>query len=776
MKSTLACSFILTFCFGVAVRAEPAVADASHEIDAILAKDWAANKLKPNAPSGDSVFVRRIYLDVTGRIPTTREVEEFMASKDNDKRAKLIDKLLASEGYVQNFFNYWADVLRAQTQGQQTGQITGAAYTNFIKQSLRDNKPYDRFVRDMVAAEGKAWSNGAIGYYMRDRGMPLDNMANTVRVFLGTRIECAQCHNHPFDKWSQMDYYQMAAHTYGMEGTNRLSNNDFYKTVNASGGSYGKKGKAGKAKAAKGANVLAGSAQAAVPKRERPAILGDYKTKDLVVAMTEILRPLRYNHVIEDGSRTLKLPHDYKYDNGKPLQAVEPVIPASFSTDGRIAKPGESPSFSYAEWMTSKENPRFTMVIANRLWRKLMGIGLIEPVDEITDSTVPGNPALMAFLEQTMKDLNFNMKEYLRIVLNSRTYQRSACTQDLELGEAFHFQGPLLRRMSAEQIWDSMVALYKPASDRPSPLHEMDEDSAIRRIEWLDRALNSLTTDEAIEGAKKIADVQKKLADDVRQAQHQLAEATKNKDETAMRAAKRTVSQQRKNIDAAVEDIVFTMGWKKFAQMARDGKLEELVGDPDFAKEIQTVLKAKKDGEEMTIEEALAVYNQQQRAQLTASLKSRQKQDAEHLKVGGPGELRKSFVAWEQARDIIAVRAADLKSPAPNGHFLREFGQSDRELVSNASYDATVGQSLMMLNGKHFRTLMNPFTIIGRALAHDDTPEKVIDTIYLSLLSRHATQDEVAILRPMLEGSKTLVEKGEAFWSVINTRQFLFIE
>ena len=69
----------------------------------------------------------------------------------------------------------------------------------------------------MVAAQGKAWDNGAIGYYMRDRGMPLDNMANTVRVFLGTRIECAQCHNHPFDKWTQMQFYQMAAFTYGVQ-------------------------------------------------------------------------------------------------------------------------------------------------------------------------------------------------------------------------------------------------------------------------------------------------------------------------------------------------------------------------------------------------------------------------------------------------------------------------------------------------------------------------------------------------------------------------------
>ena len=774
MKSpaTLSLGAALLLSLGLApvAIAAPDVKSEAAQIDQLVAKDLAKSKLKPNAPASDEVFLRRVYLDVAGRVPTKKETLEFLNSKDADKRAKLIDALLAGDGYAQNFYNFWADVLRLQSQsiGGGSSLPAGYAYERWLKDCLRSNEPYDQMVRELVGARGTSYENGAIGFYIRDYNMPLDNMAVTTQVFLGTSIVCAQCHNHPFDKWSQMDYYQMAAHTYGMEGTNRLMNPDFYKTLGAGGG-YGKaKGKV------KGAKAKAVAATNAAPEA-KPSVLGNYKRAELNTAMVEILRPLRYNRVVEDDKKALKLPHDYKYPNGKPLQVVEPVIPATFSKDGKIAKPGESASFNYADWMTSKDNPRFSLVIANRLWRKLMGIGLIEPVDEITDSTVPSNPALMTWLEQKIKDLNFDMKEYLRIVLNSQTYQRAACTQDLELGEAFHFQGPLLRRMSAEQIWDSMVALYKPAPDRPSRTHDLDEETAIRRVEWLDRALNSLTTEEAIDCAKKIADVQKKLAEDVRQAQHQLAEATKAKDDAAIRAAKRTVGQQRRNIDLAVEDIVFTMGWKKFAQLAHEGKLADVVGDADFAKEIETVLKAKKEGEDMKIEEALAVYNEMQRSKLAASMKSRQKEDAEHLKVA-PGDQRKAFVSWEQARDTVAVRAADLKSPAPNGHFLREFGQSDRELVNNANADATVGQSLMMLNGRYFKTLMNPYTMIGRALVHENDPDKLIDTIYLSLLSRHPTADEVALLRPMVEGSKTLEAKGEALWSVINTREFLFIE
>ncbi|HBJ83213.1 MAG TPA: hypothetical protein DDZ88_04935, partial [Verrucomicrobiales bacterium] len=119
------------------------ITTAARQIDSILEADWQKHKLQGNPATDDNTFVRRIYLDIIGRIPTTREADEFLASKDAGKRAKLIDKLLASEAYVQHFFNYWADVLRVTSSGNQTGPITGAAYAEFVKESLRENKPYD---------------------------------------------------------------------------------------------------------------------------------------------------------------------------------------------------------------------------------------------------------------------------------------------------------------------------------------------------------------------------------------------------------------------------------------------------------------------------------------------------------------------------------------------------------------------------------------------------------------------------------------------------------
>lgn len=550
-----------------------------------------------------------------------------------------------------------------------------------------------------------------------------------------------------------MDYYQMAAHSYGMTATNGLSN----PVLAGIFGGYGSKSKKKNANASLTANLPKG-----------------VERKDLGRAMNEILRPLRYNTVLDQtDKKELLLPHDYQYSDAKPKQEIEPTIPASFSKDGKIVKEGQKPIAAYAQWMASKENPRFTLVIANRLWRKAMGMGLIEPVDEITDSTVPSNPQLMTFLENTMKELNYDMKAYLRMIFNSASYQRAAYTKDVELGEVYHFPGPLLRRMSAEQIWDSMVALYKPSPDTPSLESKIERESTIRRIEWLDRSLNSLSPQELTAGAAKVSQVQKQLASDVRKAQEQLTEATKTKDEDAIRAAKKVVANQRKAIDQAAEDIIYSMGFKKFAELARDGKLKEQVDDTEFAKEIANVIRGK-EGANLDIDEALSIYAKQQRSRLTEIQKARLKRDAEQLKADDKQELT-ALKAWENYRDTYMVRAIDLRAPAPNGHFLREFGQSDRELVENANEDATVGQALMLLNGKTFTQMMNPYTLISRSLRRAETTEETIDTIYLSLFSRKATSEEKALLTPVVEGNG-VTGKGDALWAALNTRQFYFIQ
>src|SRR4029079_16922263 len=155
------------------------------------------------------------------------------------------------------------------------------------KQRIRENQPYDQFVRELLTAQGEVWHNPAIGYYMRDLGMPLDNMANTTRIFLGTRIECAQCHNHPFDKWTQMQFYQMAAFTYPLETnfTGIAAQDEAYKLRRVT-------------EQKDGATPSTGWMGAIFEN------LGDF---------------VRYSKVKALPSRQLKLPHDYKYEDAKPF-------------------------------------------------------------------------------------------------------------------------------------------------------------------------------------------------------------------------------------------------------------------------------------------------------------------------------------------------------------------------------------------------------------------------------------------------------------------------
>ena len=174
-------------------------------------------------------------------------------------------------------------------------------------------------------------------------------MNNTIRTFLGTQIGCAQCHDHPFDRWTQKEFYQIAAFTYG--------------------------------------------AQTRVNARDKERFDGKNVNTKLREEITRIKPDEnvgRYNRLIagnlfevyDQPAKKLKLPHDYAYDDGKPNQVINPKT--LWGNDADIAS-ASAPREAFAQWVTSKENPRFAKTIANRLWKKLMGVGQIEPVDDIRD-------------------------------------------------------------------------------------------------------------------------------------------------------------------------------------------------------------------------------------------------------------------------------------------------------------------------------------------------------------------------------------------------------
>ncbi|MEC9093904.1 MAG: DUF1549 domain-containing protein, partial [Planctomycetota bacterium] len=518
------------------VKAKPIAKtlEVSQEIDKLIQGNLNEKKLQPNDRANDEIFLRRVYLDLIGRIPSYDETVSFLTDPSPHKRQLLIDTLLDSDGFTSHQFNFFADLLRIKSRMR---PVTGQPYINYVKDSIQTNKPFDQFVRELIVADGDyaKRGHGAVGYYLRDYGMPEDNMSNTVRIFLGTRLECAQCHDHPFDVWTQKDYFEMVAFTGGimMKIQPRFENPKEIKEM------------------------------------QRKGNLSEESRRNL----RRLLTPLTYG-VDGSGTGLARLPEDYQESDGEPNQIITaktmfekkelvvPVLPKvgkrknskSANKRNKTTIPGAHSVNSrqaYAEWLTSPNNPRFATVIANRLWKRVMGVGLIEPVDIITDETVPSHPQLMDFLTQQMVEMNFDLKQFLRAICNSQTYQRTACVSDAEEITQYTFRGPLLRRLSGEQLWDSLMTLAVEKIDsrkgsaslyQGADIHKLYEKTMGMDSQELLELANTpreelrkiLSDDSANKMESKNRKDYQKYSDQIRKLQKKIAAARKSKDVDAL--------------------------------------------------------------------------------------------------------------------------------------------------------------------------------------------------------------------------------------------------
>ena len=691
----------------------------AQKVDALLKKEWEKNKLQPNAAAPDEIIVRRLYLDIAGRIPSVEEAADFINSRDPQKRAKLIDTLLDSDGYTSNMFNYWADILRLTDNTK--GKTTAEAYAEYVKRCLKENKPYDQFVRDLLTTDGGVWDSGAVGFYVRDDNK-LDHLAYTVQVFLGTSIVCAQCHNHPFDKWSQTDYYGMAAYTYGMDG--------------------GKGNAAAPIKKTAKAPMIGGKALRKLPKEEREQIIAQQTaeaealkkereakgiTKEAIAdvqrSLKDIMKPLRYTNIQWVDNKNPTLPADYRYPDAKPGQ---PIQPKTMFGHEAIPAEGQTRVDAFAKWMTSPENPRFSTVIANRMWKKVFGIGLIEPVDEMTDSTVASNAELMDYLSDLMKEKKYSLRSVLRVLYNTDTYQRMASKDEVPLGETYHFTGPILRRMSAEQIWDSMVTLAKGNVDQETSEENENLHTYLSDLKLLMTTVRDKGPEGLVEISKRPDGAGAPASKKMDELRAQSLEAQKNGDKET---ARRLTSEVEKLRKVGNNDLLQSILGKEHAQDLRKG-----YGKP------------KNKGAEID-KAALAALSKEERRQAMAMGSSLN----------------------------LTHRASEISSPAKPGHFLRTFGQSDREQISNASDDASVPQALALLNGPVSEVLNNPLSKLRRELSEAASPEQKMDMLYMAFLSRHPNDAEKGVMNQVIadRGDKAVADVTHA---LVTGAQFLFIQ
>lgn len=582
------------------------VRDLAGQIDRLLEEGYRRQGVSPNASLSDSLFARRAYLELGGRIPRLQEVGDIVQSKDPARREQLIDQLLGSHDYVSHMFNYWADILRLKDNPINGNQIA-QPYHEWIKDSIRTNKPYDKWVHEMLTAEGRIWENPAVGFIMRDSNMELDAVDNMVQVFLGTQIGCAQCHDHPFDKWTQKEYYELAAYWYGTRTRSNVGDKKLYTRGNP---------------LARLRNEL---------KAMDPSANGNGTFARVINANL---------FEVWDQNRPLKLPHDYQYENGKPHQVVSmrPLF-------GEAGKPsaGQTPRDVLADWMTSSENPRFAKNIANRMWKKAFGVALIEPFDDLNDDRVASSPEILELLTAELIRNNFDIRELQRVIYNTKAWQREATHYDVDLMEPYYFPGPILQRMTAEQIWDSLLTLavyHAESFTRPS----MDGLASV-----LDMDLDTVT----------VSKVQQVL---------------KDFDEKYSAGAERRIIRER-----------------------------------------------------------------------------------------------------NYYKGLTLARASEQPSPLPPEHFLRQFGQSDRELIATSGRSGSVSQVLTMFNGDITHIMLERGSVIYDSVMQAPTTTSRIDVIFYSILSRppRGNEREVAEREIKAAGAAGF---GNVIWALINTKEFLFIQ
>ena len=393
------------------------IASAAADIDRLVGAVLVANKQTLNAPATDEQFLRRIYLDAAGRVPTAQEASAFLSSNAPDKRAKLIDELLFSSGYTMQMFNWMADLLRVKDTFAKG--VLAFTFEDWLKARLAADTPWDKLVAEMITADGRLCDNGATGFMLFDAEMPLDGVSNLMTTFLGTNMACAQCHDHPLAEWKQRDFYQMAA---------------FFGATD------------GKDEAIVGAIKKAIKADPSLPKAA-------------VIKISE----MNAFRMEDTNKQKLTFPKDYKYKDAKAGDPVTPALIAWSKGDKSLpvynvnTKTPSQLRDEFARWLTSPQNPRFATNIANRIWKKAFGLGVIEPVNDIDDLAEASSPELMAHLTFVMKAAKFDLREVQRVIYNSKTYQASASATP-DLGKAkYLFNGPLVRRLSAEQVWDSLI-------------------------------------------------------------------------------------------------------------------------------------------------------------------------------------------------------------------------------------------------------------------------------------------------------------------------------
>lgn len=341
-------------------------------IDRLVDERLGKLRIAPAGPVDDARFLRRAYLDVIGRLPTADEARRFLDGAEPTRRERLIDELLERPEFNDYWALYWSDLLRVDRET--LGHKAAYELYRWIRESMAQRKPLDQFAREIIVADGPL-ADAPAGNLFRVVPQPGEAAATVSQVFLGIRIACAQCHHHPYDRWSQNDYFGMTA---------------FFAQL-----------------------------------QRKPSPRGEV--------------------LLAEGDPATNHPRTGKRVTAHALGVPEP----------QKDPPGDR-RVVLADWLVRSDNPWFARNLANRVWARMLGRGLVEPVDDFRETNPPSNPQLLDALAHDLVQQKFDLRGLVRTIARSRVYQQSTATNATNADDEQNYSRSLLKRLEAEVLLDAV--------------------------------------------------------------------------------------------------------------------------------------------------------------------------------------------------------------------------------------------------------------------------------------------------------------------------------
>lgn len=408
----------------------PAKLTTSATIDWFLQTDWRQNKIEPSRACDDSAFVRRIYLDIAGRIPTQEERKLFLADARGDKRVHLVDRLIASDEYPRHAREVFDTVLMGRGGGNMARERVESGWNTFLEASFCANRPWNEMVRDMLVARPTTGAMRGAMRFIAERRNSHQAIAEAVApLVFGVQIKCAQCHNHPLAWEIEQRHY------WGLVAVFNRSKN-----VDTETGQ-------GVAESAIGGFINFAN----LKKESQPASL-----------------------VFLNGK---SVPERIPGANEKEADSPELyVVPPA--KEGQKAHAPAVPKFSRREAFAdsvTRDNPQLARAFVNRMWANLMGRGIVQPVDQIDSRHHASHPELLEWLARDFAQSGYDIKRLTRSIVLSRAYQLDSKPSGKTTPRPESFARALEKPLSAEQLYHS---LWIASGNKPTAQPDAETERA----------------------------------------------------------------------------------------------------------------------------------------------------------------------------------------------------------------------------------------------------------------------------------------------------------